>query len=139
MTTARDIMTADVQCVRSTDPVIAAAELMTDLNIGALPICGADDSLEGMLTDRDIVVRVVAERKDPLVLPVGELAEGTPVTVDADDDVRKVVSVMSQHQIRRLPVLEAGKLVGIIAQADIAVELGHAETGNTVEAVSIDY
>lgn len=139
MTTAREIMTADVQCVRADDTVIAAAELMTDLNIGALPICDTDDSVKGMLTDRDIVVKVVAERKDPLTLAVGELAEGTPVTVDADDDVRKVVSVMSQHQIRRLPVLDGGRLVGIIAQADIAVELGHEETGNTVEAVSIDY
>ncbi|MEU4341984.1 CBS domain-containing protein [Nocardia sp. NPDC023852] len=139
MTIAREIMSADVQCVRSSDSVVTAAQRMAELNVGALPICGEDDRLKGMLTDRDIVLKVVAERKDPLGVDAGELAEGVPVTVDATDDVRKVMSVMSQHQVRRVPVLENHRLVGIIAQADVATSLGNAESGSTVEAVSTDF
>ncbi|WP_327117185.1 CBS domain-containing protein [Nocardia sp. NBC_01730] len=139
MTIAREIMSVDVQCVRSSDSVVAAAQRMAELNVGALPICGEDDRLKGMLTDRDIVLKVVAERKDPLGVDAGELAEGVPVTVDATDDVRKVMSVMSQYQVRRVPVLENHRLVGIIAQADVATSLGNAESGSTVEAVSTDF
>ncbi|MCC3330747.1 CBS domain-containing protein [Nocardia abscessus] len=138
MTTARDIMTPNVECVRSSDTVVAAAQRMAELNVGALPICGEDDKLKGMLTDRDIVVKVIAQRKDPLGVDAGELG-GELVTVDADDDVRKVMSVMSQHQVRRVPVLEQGRLVGIIAQADVATTVENAQSGSTVEAISTDF
>ncbi|WP_327095919.1 CBS domain-containing protein [Nocardia vinacea] len=139
MTTARDIMTAGVTCVRSSDSVVAAAQRMAELDIGALPICGEDNRLKGMLTDRDIVVKVIAQRKDPLGVKAGELGSGVPVTVDVTDDVRKVMSVMSQHQVRRVPVLDGDQLVGIIAQADVATELGNAESGSTIEAISTEY
>jgi CBS domain-containing protein len=138
MTTARDIMTPNVECVRSSDTVVAAAQRMAELNVGALPICGEDDKLKGMLTDRDIVVKVIAQRKDPLGVDAGELG-GELVTVDADDDVRKVMSVMSQHQVRRVPVLEQGRLVGIISQADVATHVDNAQSGSTVEAISTDF
>ncbi|MGY1869669.1 CBS domain-containing protein [Nocardia gipuzkoensis] len=138
MTTARDIMTRNVECVRSSDTVVAAAQRMAELNVGALPICGEDDKLKGMLTDRDIVVKVIAQRKDPLGVDAGELG-GELVTVDADDDVRKVMSVMSQHQVRRVPVLEQGRLVGIIAQADVATMVDNTQSGSTVEAISTDF
>ncbi|MBF6221661.1 CBS domain-containing protein [Nocardia gipuzkoensis] len=138
MTTARDIMTPNVECVRSSDTVVAAAQRMAELNVGALPICGEDDKLKGMLTDRDIVVKVIAQRKDPLGVDAGELG-GELVTVDADDDVRKVMSVMSQHQVRRVPVLEQGRLVGIIAQADVATMVDNTQSGSTVEAISTDF
>lgn len=138
MTTAREIMTPNVECVRSSDTVVAAAQRMAELNVGALPICGEDDKLKGMLTDRDIVVKVIAQRKDPLGVDAGELG-GELVTVDADDDVRKVMSVMSQHQVRRVPVLENGRLVGIIAQADVATTVENAQSGSTVEAISTDF
>ncbi|WP_280248928.1 CBS domain-containing protein [Nocardia abscessus] len=138
MTTARDIMTPNVECVRSSDTVVAAAQRMAELNVGALPICGEDDKLKGMLTDRDIVVKVIAQRKDPLGVDAGELG-GELVTVEADDDVRKVMSVMSQHQIRRVPVLEQGRLVGIIAQADVATTVENTQSGSTVEAISTDF
>jgi CBS domain-containing protein len=139
MTTARDIMTANVECVRSSDTVVAAAQRMAELNVGALPICGEDDKLKGMLTDRDIVVKVIAQRKDPLGVDAGELAGGELITVEADDDVRKVMSIMSQHQVRRVPVLEQGRLVGIIAQADLATAVDNTQSGSTVEAISTDF
>ncbi|WP_067798996.1 CBS domain-containing protein [Nocardia beijingensis] len=138
MTTAREIMTPNVECVRSSDTVVAAAQRMAELNVGALPIRGEDDKLKGMLTDRDIVVKVIAQRKDPLGVDAGELG-GELVTVEADDDVRKVMSVMSQHQVRRVPVLDHGRLVGIIAQADVATTVENAQSGSTVEAISIDF
>ncbi|WP_159930339.1 MULTISPECIES: CBS domain-containing protein [Nocardia] len=138
MTTARDIMTPNVECVRSSDTVVAAAQRMAELNVGALPICGEDDKLKGMLTDRDIVVKVIAQRKDPLGVDAGELG-GELVTVDADDDVRKVMSVMSQHQVRRVPVLEQGRLVGIISQADVATTVDNEQSRSTVEAISTDF
>lgn len=139
MTTARDIMTAGVACVRSSDSVVEAAQRMAELDIGALPICGEDNRLKGMLTDRDIVVKVIAQHKDPLGVKAGELGTGVPITVDVTDDVRKVMSVMSQHQVRRVPVLDGDQLVGIIAQADVATELGNAESGSTIEAISTEY
>ncbi|WP_330230802.1 CBS domain-containing protein [Nocardia sp. NBC_00508] len=139
MTTARDIMTPDVECVRSSDTIVTAAQRMAELNVGALPICGEDNRLKGMLTDRDIVVKVIAQRKDPLGVDAGELGGEELVTVDANDDVRKVMSVMSQHQVRRVPVLENGQLVGIIAQADVATTVENTESGSTVEAISTDF
>ncbi|MGQ4600752.1 CBS domain-containing protein [Nocardia sp. R6R-6] len=139
MTTARDIMTPDVECIRSSDTIVTAAQRMAELNVGALPICGEDNRLKGMLTDRDIVVKVIAERKDPLGVDAGELGGEELVTVDADDDVRKVMSVMSQHQVRRVPVLEHGQLVGIVAQADVATSVENTESGSTVEAISTDF
>ncbi|MFI6363772.1 CBS domain-containing protein [Nocardia sp. NPDC050630] len=138
MTTARELMTEGVQCVRSSDSVLEAAKLMKQLSVGALPICGEDNRLKGMLTDRDIVVKVLAENKDPLGVKAGELAEGTPITVQASTDADEVLNVMSVHQIRRVPVLDGDQLVGIVAQADVAVALGNADTGGVVEAVSTD-
>ncbi|WP_067472910.1 CBS domain-containing protein [Nocardia amamiensis] len=139
MTTAREIMTPDVECIRSSDTIVTAAQRMAELNVGAMPICGEDNRLKGMLTDRDIVVKVIAQRKDPLGVDAGELGGEELVTVDANDDVRKVMSVMSQHQIRRVPVLENGQLVGIIAQADVATTVENTEAGSTVEAISTDF
>ncbi|WP_225726311.1 MULTISPECIES: CBS domain-containing protein [unclassified Nocardia] len=136
MTTARDLMTEGVKCVRSSDSVVDAARLMRDLNVGALPICGEDNRLKGMLTDRDIVVKVIAERKDPTGVHASELAEGTPVTVQVDDDAGQVLSTMKQHQVRRVPVLDGNELVGIVAQADVANALGNTDTGGLVEDIS---
>lgn len=136
MTTARDLMTPDVQCVRSSDTVTEAARMMAELDVGALPIRGEDGRLKGMLTDRDIVVKVIARRKDPLGVDAGELAEGTPVVVRADDDVSAVCRVMSERQVRRVPVLDGDRLVGIVAQADVARALGNPEAGKVVAAVS---
>lgn len=136
MTTARDVMSADPTTIDEADSLITAARLMRDLNVGALPICGEDGRLKGILTDRDIVVRCLANGGDPSQTIAGSLAEGKPVTIDADADVRDALTMMEGHQVRRLPVIANQQLVGLIAQADIALSLSPTETGETVEAIS---
>ncbi|HEU5472429.1 MAG TPA: CBS domain-containing protein [Actinophytocola sp.] len=137
MTTARDIMTANPTCVRTSDTVLDAARRMAEESIGALPVCGEDNRLKGMLTDRDIVVKVLAEGKDPRAMHAGEVPHEPVVTVRADDDVATVLQTMKQHQVRRVPVLdEQQQLVGIVAQADIARTQPDAQVGDLVEAVS---
>ncbi|MFC9994860.1 CBS domain-containing protein [Nocardia sp. NPDC127526] len=136
MTTAREIMTPGVECVRSSDTALDAARKMVDIDVGALPICGEDGKLKGMLTDRDIVVKVVAERKDPIGIHVGDLAQGVPVLVRADDDVQKVLTTMAQHRIRRVPVIDGDELVGIISQADVARAASAEQTGRVVGEIS---
>src|SRR4051812_38448287 len=134
--TARDIMTPDCKCVGENDSVADAARALADNDVGAMPICGEDDRLKGMITDRDIVVKVLAQGKDPGSTKVAELAEGKPVTIGADDSIEEALDVMSEHKIRRLPVIDGHDLVGIISQADIATHLPEEKAGDLVEAIS---
>lgn len=136
MTTVREIMTAGAICAGVNDTLADAARTMRDLNVGALPICGEDDKLAGMVTDRDIVVKCVAAGGDPSQVKVGELAEGTPVYVDADADVREVLHAMAQNQVRRLPVIDEQRLVGVVSQADVARHLPEDSVGELVESIS---
>jgi len=136
MTVARDIMTPAPRCVGENDTLVEAAKLMASLNVGALPICGEDKLLKGMVTDRDIVVKCLAQGGDPSSTTAGALAEGKPVTIGADDDVAEAMSVMSEHQVRRLPVIDGHDLVGIISQADVALALAPEDTGETVADIS---
>ena len=136
MTLTRDIMTASPRCIGENDALEIAASVMSEFDVGALPICGEDGKLKGMLTDRDIVVKAVAHGMDPETTPSRSLATGVPVTVDADDDVQVALQRMREHQVRRLPVLEDRKLVGIVSQADIALSLSPETTGTTVESIS---
>lgn len=138
MTTAREIMTPDAICVRSSDTVLDAAKKMADLSVGSLPICGEDNRLKGMLTDRDIVVKVLAQGKDPRGMHVGELAEGKPVTVGADDDATTILHTMAKHKVRRVPVIDGHSLVGIVAQADVARALDGSQVGELLQALSSD-
>ena len=124
MTTAREIMTSDATCARASDTVHDAAVTMAQKGVGALPICGEDDRLKGMITDRDIVVKV--------------LAEGKAVTIGADDDAQEILRTMSEHRVRRLPVIDGHDLVGIVAQADVARALSNPTAGELVEALSYD-
>lgn len=136
MTTAAEIMTPSPRCIGVNDSLRIAASVMADLDVGALPICGEDSKLKGMLTDRDIVVRGIAMGMDPETTAAGALARGKPVTVAADDDVRVALDLMQEHQVRRLPVIQDRLLVGIVSQADIALSLSAATTGKTVESIS---
>ncbi|AIJ25355.1 CBS domain-containing protein [Amycolatopsis methanolica] len=139
MTKAREIMTPEPECVRTSDTVLDAAKRMTDLQVGAMPICGEDNQLKGMLTDRDIVVKVLAEGKDPRAVSAGELAQGEAVTIGADDDdAEDILRTMSQHQVRRLPVIDGHDLVGIVAQADVARSLDEPKIGDLLQALSTD-
>ncbi len=133
---ARDIMTPDAECVQETDSILDAAKRLADRDVGAMPICGEDDRLKGMLTDRDIVVKVLAQDKDPGATKVSEIAEGKPVTIGADDSIEDALRTMSEHRVRRLPVIDGHELVGIISQADIARNLDDEKTGDLVEAIS---
>jgi CBS domain-containing protein len=118
--TVREIMTGGVECVREDETVLDAARKMEQLGIGALPICGSDDRLKGMLTDRDIVVKVLAQGKDPGSTTAGELAQGKPVTIGADDSLDELVRTMAQHEVKRLPVIDGHDLVGVVSEADLA-------------------
>lgn len=138
MVLARDIMTPDVQCIGEQDTLVDAARAMASLDVGALPICGDDGRLKGMLTDRDIVVKCLAQGGDPAQTLAGSLAEGKPVTIAADEEIEDALFLMQQHQVRRLPVIEDHRLVGIIAQADIARTMSSQATGETVEEISTD-
>ena len=134
--TARDIMTQDAECVQESQSILDAAKELADRDVGAMPICGDDDRLKGMLTDRDIVVKVLAQGKDPSSTKVSEIAEGKPVTIGADDSIEDALRTMSEHKVRRLPVIDGHDLVGIISQADIARNLDDEKTGDLVEAIS---
>jgi CBS domain-containing protein len=117
---ARDIMTGGIDCAKENDTVLDAARRMQQLDVGALPICGEDEKLKGVITDRDIVVNVIAAGKDPQSTKVSELAQGTPLTVSADDSTDDVVRVMAGSEVKRVIVLDDRKLVGIISEADLA-------------------
>ena len=109
------------------------------LGVGALPICGADNRLKGMLTDRDIVVKALAVGKDPGSTRVGELADqGEVVTIGADDDVAEIMATMTRHKVRRLPVIDGHDLVGMVAQADVARALPSPQVGDLLEDLSTD-
>jgi CBS domain-containing protein len=139
MTTARDIMHAGVECIGEHETLQRAAARMRELDVGALPICGDDDRLHGMITDRDIVVKCVAVGSDPATMTAGELAQGRPYWIDANADLGDVLAQMQEHQIRRLPVIENHRLVGIISEADLGRHLSEVsadKVGHFVEAVS---
>jgi len=133
---AREIMSPEAECVGEDETLQVAAQKMRDLDVGALPICGSDKRLKGVITDRDIVVRVVAEGKDPSTETASSLAGGETVTIGADDDVQEALDVMRRHQVRRLPVIDGHDLVGMIAQADIARALDASDVGETVAEIS---
>ncbi|MCE7002550.1 CBS domain-containing protein [Kibdelosporangium philippinense] len=138
MTRAREIMTPDPTCVQTSQTVRDAAQLMADKGVGALPICGEDNRLKGMITDRDIVVKVLAEGKDPRAVTAGELAQGEAVTIGADDEATEIMNTMAEHKVRRLPVIDGHDLVGIISQADVARALPEPQVGDLLEALSVD-
>jgi CBS domain-containing protein len=136
MTSARDIMSPDVECVGENETLADAARKMRDLNVGALPICGEDNRLKGMVTDCDIVVQCIAEGGDPQTARAGELSDGKPVTIGADDSIEEALKTMKDHQVRRLPVIDRHSLVGMVSQADIARNIDPKKVGDVVEAIS---
>lgn len=135
MGTAREIMHQGVECIRQDETLIVAAAKMRNLHVGALPICGSDDRLHGIITDRDIVVRCLAEGRDPRTMTAQELAQGTPIWVDATADIGEVLRKMEEHKIRRLPVIDNHRLVGMISEADLATHLGEHEVSEFASAV----
>jgi CBS domain-containing protein len=122
VTTAREIMHPGVQCVDEDANLVEAARMMRDLDVGSLPICGKDDRLHGIITDRDIVIRAVADGLDLAATRAGEF--GCHVHwVDASDSLAEVLRTMEDNQIRRVPVIEDHRLVGMVSEADLARHL----------------
>lgn len=133
--TVRDVMTSNVRAAASTDSLADAAQMMKEEDVGSLPVV-EDDRLIGILTDRDIIVRAVAERVDPQSISVGDVASRELVTVDPDQDLDEALSLMARHRVRRLPVVADGRLVGILAQADVAIEAKEKNAGEMLEEIS---
>jgi CBS domain-containing protein len=134
---ARDVMTPDAECIGENETLLDAAKKMADRGYGAMPICGEDNRLKGMLTDRDIVVKALARGKDPASCRAGELGEGKPITIGADDPLNETLKTMARYKVRRLPVIDGHQLVGIVAVADVARELSDDRAkGDLIETIS---
>jgi len=137
MTTARDIMTPDAEWLSGDTTAAEAARMLADSQVGSMPVCDGDGHLEGVITDRDLVVRVMAEGKDPASVTVRELADQPEViTIGADDAAEEAIATMKEHAVRRLPVIDGDRLIGMVSQADIARELPDARVGDLVGAIS---
>lgn len=135
MTTARDIMHSGATCIGEDQSLMDAATMMRDLGVGALPICGKDQKLHGIITDRDIVIKGIAEGKDLSTCTAAELAQGHVSYVEADTDMDDIVEMMGREQVKRMPVIEGHRLVGIISEADLAQHLDEEHLGKFVEHV----
>jgi CBS domain-containing protein len=133
--TVKDLMTPNPTTVEPETPVSEAAKRMAREDVGPLPVV-EDGRLVGIVTDRDLVVRVIADDRDPGSTTVREAASGGLVTVSPDDDLVKTLDLLAKHQVRRLPVVDGERVVGIVAQADVAREIGSARVGDVVEAIS---
>ncbi len=131
----RDVMTAEPRSAEPTLSLVEAAQLMKSEDVGSLPIV-EEGRLLAVLTDRDIVVRAVAEGVDPKAIVIGEVASRDPVTVEPEQDLDEALLLMAQHQVRRLPVVESDRLVGVLAQADVAQEAKAKQAGEVVEQIS---
>jgi len=134
-TTVRDSMTASPKTVAGSASVSEAAKLMADENVGSLPVVEGD-KLIGIVTDRDLVVQVVARGQDPDTVLVSDIYSEKPVVASPDDPLDEALKRMASEQVRRLPVVSDGRLVGILAQADVAREAQAESTGQMVEQIS---
>ncbi|MCC3762050.1 CBS domain-containing protein [Glycomyces sp. TRM65418] len=136
MATARDLMHPGVTCVQSNDTAGNAARLMAELDVGALPICGAEDNkIKGMVTDRDLVLEVMATGQDPETFTVDRLPQGHLILADANEDAENVIAKMKEHQINRVPVIDEGRLVGIISIRDVSLRMPQSVTGDVVDSI----
>jgi CBS domain-containing protein len=136
--TARDVMTSGAECAQEDESVADVAKRLAELDVGAMPICGSDNRLKGMITDRDIVVKVIAQGKDPSSVKAGELGQGDgeTVTIGADDSIAEALRTMKEHAVRRLPVVDGTECIGIVSQADLAKQIDEEQVGELVEAIS---
>ncbi|MDT0442384.1 CBS domain-containing protein [Streptomyces johnsoniae] len=136
MTTAADIMNPGAQWIPETETLDRAAQLMRELDVGALPVSDTNERLCGIITDRDIVVKCVAAGHDPAQVTASELCQGTPRWIGSEADIGEVLSEMGSHQIRRLPVIDGDKrLVGMISEADLAQVLTDDQLADFVSQV----
>ena len=135
MTRVADVMTPGVETTTSSEALRDAARTMRKGDFGAMPVVD-DGRLVGMLTDRDIVVRAVAEGLDPMSARVGDVASPSPVAVAPDQDLDEAMELMAEYRVRRLPVVDGERLVGVVSQADVALEANEKKTGPVVQEIS---
>jgi CBS domain-containing protein len=132
-----DVMTTRPRCANASTSVGQVAELMASEDVGAVPILDDDNKLVGIVTDRDIVVRAIALGKDPRGMAVRDISTTDPITIGVDDRLSDGLSLMADRQIRRLLVVdEDGAIVGMVAQADVALVANEKTTGALVEQIS---
>jgi CBS domain-containing protein len=137
MTKVREIMTPDARWLRDDVTVVEAAKRLAADDVGAVPVCDGEGHLRGMATDRDLVVKVIAEGRDPGRVTLGELVDRPEaVTIGADDSVEMAIETMKKHAVRRLPVIDGTDLVGVLSQADIARAMPDAHISDLVGAIS---
>jgi len=137
MPQVRELMTERPRTVPPDASAVDAAKVMQNEDAGVGPIVEDDGRLVGVVTDRDIALRVVAEGREPDSTKVAEIASQNLATVDPQQDIDEALRLMAEHQVRRLPVVEEdGRLVGILAQADVARHLDASRTGEVVEQIS---
>jgi CBS domain-containing protein len=135
--TVREAMHEGCECIDEGQTLVDAAKRMEELDVGVLPICGDDDRLKGMLTDRDLVVKAVAQGRDPNESTCGEFAQGRVHWINADASLDEALSMMREHAVKRLCVMDDGKrLSGIITEADVATHASEGKTGELVEAIA---
>jgi CBS domain-containing protein len=135
MTQIKDVMTSNPTTCEPQASVVDAAKVMAQEDVGSIPTVEGD-RLVGVVTDRDIVIRVVAEGRDPQSVTVGDVASRDLVTVSPDEELDRALQLMAENQVRRLPVVDGEKLVGIVAQRDVALQGADRETGQVVEQIS---
>jgi CBS domain-containing protein len=129
------MMHMGAQCIGEHESMADAARMMRDLGVGSLPICGDDQRLKGIITDRDIVVRCLADGRDPASMTAADMAQGRPFVVDADADAGDVLRSMTEHRVKRMPVIDDHRLVGMISEADLARHLSDDQLAIFVESV----
>jgi CBS domain-containing protein len=131
----RDVMTSSVRSLSPSQSLADAATLMKNEDVGSLPVA-EQGRLIGIVTDRDIVIRAVVEQRDARVVKVEEVMSRDPITVTPEQDLEEALRLMGSSQVRRLPVVEKGRLIGIMAQADLGLGASEKEVGETVEEIS---
>jgi CBS domain-containing protein len=137
MTAARDIMTPNATYCSTDTTAADAARKMADHDVGAIPVCDTDGRLRGVVTDRDLAVKIVAAGQDPDTVRLSELVDDNDViTIGADDSVEEAIRTMKDHAVRRLPVIDGYSLVGMVSQADIARAMPDTAIGDLVDAIS---
>jgi CBS domain-containing protein len=136
MTKARDLMTKGAEYLKGDDTAAEAAKKLASMSTGAVPVCDTDGHLRGVVTDRDLVVEVVAAGKAPEKTKLIDLVHGEAVTIGADDSIDLAITTMKDHKVRRLPVIDGDKLVGMLSQADIARACSPEQIGELVAAIS---
>lgn len=135
MKTARDLMTSPAECLAPDETLVDAARMFSKYDVGSMPVVDGD-TLVGVITDRDIVIDGVAKNLDLTDTQISKIMSTNVVTVQVTDDALVVARVLADKQIRRVPVVDGDRVVGVVSQADVALELDNATAGEVVEDIS---